>query len=215
MKTGHKRKLKNKGFTLAELIMAMWVMAIILTAVASLAFALGVANDSADDTAEFQSRLRFTTLRISDLVKNSRLICAAGGNNVAIWRNDDNGDAKINAGEIVYIEYNNAAKKIRLLEFEPLSYVANLEISINSIENGNFRVWIVGKATLKYTDLMVNCSGMLLNVDVETPFSRKLAIKLLVQRAGNVEIYEINSTLRCYAGHLLNASGEIVSDDDE
>ncbi|MCD4831219.1 MAG: type II secretion system GspH family protein [Anaerohalosphaeraceae bacterium] len=209
------KNFKNKGFTLTELIMAMSVMAIILTAVASLAFALGVANDSVDDTAEFQSRLRFTTLKITDLVKNCRLLCANNGTEVAIWENDDDiVDGKINPNELMYIEYDSSTDKVRLLEFECSGAVAGWEVSIADIEDGSIRSSLAGVAVWNYTDVMIDCVDALFTTDVSTPFSKNLAMKFDFQRNGSVAPYQISSSLRCYAGHLLNGSGEVVDDDD-
>jgi len=66
-----------KGFTLVELLVALVVTSIILAAVATLAYALGTVNDSSNDTAVKQAQLRYATLRISDLIKYSKLVYAA------------------------------------------------------------------------------------------------------------------------------------------
>ena len=46
------------GFTLAELLVALTVSSIILAAVAALAYAVGSANDSTDDTERKQAQVR-------------------------------------------------------------------------------------------------------------------------------------------------------------
>ena len=55
----------KRGFTLVELLLALIVTGIILTAVTTLAFAVGAANDATDDTSQKQAQVRFATLRIS------------------------------------------------------------------------------------------------------------------------------------------------------
>ncbi|MHC4076272.1 MAG: PilW family protein [Planctomycetota bacterium] len=63
--TGYK-----KGFTLAELLIALMVTSIILAAVATLAFAMGSANDTGDDISAKQAQVRYATLRICELIRH-------------------------------------------------------------------------------------------------------------------------------------------------
>ncbi|MHC4558900.1 MAG: PilW family protein, partial [Planctomycetota bacterium] len=51
----------KKGFTLIELLLALIVTGIILAAVTTLAFAVGVANDTTDDTIQKQAQVRYAT----------------------------------------------------------------------------------------------------------------------------------------------------------
>ena len=39
----------------------------------------------ADDTIRAQMQLRYTTLRISELIRTSKLVCAAPGNDLVLW----------------------------------------------------------------------------------------------------------------------------------
>ncbi|MCH7559430.1 MAG: prepilin-type N-terminal cleavage/methylation domain-containing protein, partial [Planctomycetes bacterium] len=81
----------KKGFTLVELLVALVVTGIVLAAVATLAFAMGTANDVADDSSQKQAQVRYATLRISELIRHCKLICGTPGSDVAVWRADDNG----------------------------------------------------------------------------------------------------------------------------
>jgi prepilin-type N-terminal cleavage/methylation domain-containing protein len=56
--TAKKTKHNFGGFTLVELLVASMVAAIIFTAVATLAYALGTANDATDDMAVKQAQVR-------------------------------------------------------------------------------------------------------------------------------------------------------------
>jgi len=49
----------ENGFTFVELLIAMVVTSIVLTAVATLAYAMGTANDSSNDTAVKQAHGHF------------------------------------------------------------------------------------------------------------------------------------------------------------
>src|SRR3972149_4536193 len=109
--------LNYRGFTLAELLVALMVTSIVLAAVATLAFALGAAYETSDDISQKQAQVRFATLRISELIRNCKLICGASGDDLAIWRADDNDDGQINISELVYIEMGPSGEHLQLCEF--------------------------------------------------------------------------------------------------
>jgi len=85
----------ENGLTLVELLVALVVASVILTAVATLAYAMGAANDSSDDTAEKQAQVRYATLRISELIRHSKLVCTATANHIELWLADVNEPAYI------------------------------------------------------------------------------------------------------------------------
>jgi prepilin-type N-terminal cleavage/methylation domain-containing protein len=209
-----KKAMKNKGFTLAEVLMAVWVMSIILTAVATLSFALGSANDSADKTSEIQSKIRYTTIRLGDLIKNSKLVCYNFGSELAVWRADDNGDGKINAKELVYIETGSSNNCIKLLEFRPTGPTASVQLTLASISNGSAKVWCKGNSPYSYTTLIDNCSYAIFTTDTAAPFSKRVSMFFGISQNGIIQNYQLSTYLRCQADYLLNASGQIVSDDD-
>jgi len=88
-------KHNRKGFTLVELLVALIVTSIVLAAVATLAFAMGTADDSSNDTAVKQAQLRYATLRISELIRHSKLVCTATANHIELWLADVNEPAYI------------------------------------------------------------------------------------------------------------------------
>lgn len=220
-----KRRIeKYRGFTLAELLMAVWVMSVILTAMAALSFALTSVNDSADDTSEVQSKVRYTTIRLGDLIKNSKLICYNFGSELAVWRADDNGDNRINAGEMVYIETGSSNNYIKLLEFKPvaLSAAASAQFTLAAISDGSAKTWFKSNSPFSYITLIDNCSYATFTTDTAAPFSKRVNLFFGIehndiinyQQNGIIKNYQLSIYLRCQADYLLNASGQIVSDDD-
>jgi prepilin-type N-terminal cleavage/methylation domain-containing protein len=203
------------GFTLVELIMAMTVTGIILAAVATLAFALGSANDSADDTSEIQSRIRYTTVRFGELVRNCKLICYNSGTEAAIWRADDNGDNKINPGELVYIETGNSNDEIKLLQFTPAGAMASSGLTLAAIGSGSTKTILKGGCPYSYITLLNNCSYVTFTTDTASPFSKRLNLFFGVQQKGIIQNYQSSAFLRAQAGYLLDASGAIIDDDDD
>jgi len=176
----------ENGFTLAELLVALVVTSIVLTAVATLAFALGTANETSNDMAEKQAQVRYATLRVTELIRHCKLIYETPGNDIVVWRADDNGDNKIDAPELVYIE------------------------------SGNDRDYI----SLKYGEsspefyLIPQCSNVQFAVDTAAPQTQFVSISFDLNENGTAHNYQINASLRAWAGHLLDAAGNIVEDDD-
>ncbi len=205
--------LKNKGFTLVELLMAVWVISIILTAVAALSFALGSANDSADNTSDIYSRIRYTTVRISELLRSSKLICSNLGTSVAIWRADYNGDNKIEPNEMVYLESGNNC--INLVSFQPSSLLSGTVLLLTDILSGQTRTWLAANSQVSTITLVNNCSNVTFTTDQAPPYAQKLNIYFDILQKGVSRSYQITAQQRCYAGYLLDSSGVIKSTDDD
>jgi len=107
-----------QALTLVELLVALAVTGILLSAVATLAFAMTSASQISDDVLSKQAQLRCTSLRISDLLRNCMLVCAAPGNDIAVWQADNNGDGRINLNELVYVERGDGLDILQLSQFD-------------------------------------------------------------------------------------------------
>lgn len=196
----------KKGFTLVELLVALVVTGIVLAAVATLAFAMGTANDVADDSSQKQAQVRYATLRISELIRHCKLICGTPGSDVAVWRADDNGNGQININELVYIERGTSGDYLRLCEF-PSSDTSPVNLSdIETLSTSGYSV--------TYVPLVPQCSNVQFSFDAAPPNSRFVSIAFDVLENDIVRQYQISAVLRGWAGNLLDGSGNIVSDDD-
>jgi prepilin-type N-terminal cleavage/methylation domain-containing protein len=200
----------KNGFTLVELLVALVVTSIVLTAIATLAFALNTATNSSDDVSIKQAHLRFATLRIQELIRHSKLICSVSNDDMAIWRADDNNDENINIGELVYIERGVDRDHIQLCEFPSFD---NSVIDIESIDAIATNWWSEYSGSVNYILIVPQCSNVEFGFDVLPPQSKFVSIKFeLVENKINHQ-YQIAAGVRSWAGNLLN-EGEIVSDDD-
>jgi prepilin-type N-terminal cleavage/methylation domain-containing protein len=173
-----------KGLTLVELLVALMVTSIILAAVATLAYALGKVSDSGDDTAEKQAQLRYATLRISELVRYSKLIYSANESEVVLWR-DDNGDDYITAAELVTINTRLVSGDLQLCEID---------------------------GTAEPIVLLHQCSNVQFGFDLpsEPPTKRKFVSVLFdLNENGIRHRYQISAALRCWAGYMLDPEGNI------
>ncbi len=196
----------EKGFTLVELLVALVVTGIVLAAVATLAFAMGTANDVADDSSQKQAQVRYATLRISELIRHCKLICGTPGSDLAVWRADDNGNGQININELVYIEKGTGGDYLRLCEF-PSSDTSQVNLSdIETLSTSGYSV--------TYVPMVPQCSNVQFSFDAAPPNSRLVSIAFDVLENDIVRQYQISAALRGWAGNLLDGSGNIVSDDD-
>ena len=201
-----------RGFTLVELLVALVISSIILAAVATLAYALGVANDATDDRAQKQAQVRYATLRISELIRHCKLICCATGDDLAVWRADDNGDGQININELVYIERGPNQDHLQLCEFPSSDSSA---INLSTIGELGTNWWLAYSSDINYTLIMPQCSDVQFRFDVSPPGSRFVSISFDLAENNTVRQYQISAGLRGWAGHLLNEAGDsLVSDDD-
>jgi prepilin-type N-terminal cleavage/methylation domain-containing protein len=215
------KRQNHHGFTLAELLVALVVTSIVLAAVATLAFALGAANQTSSDTSQKQAQVRFVTLRISELIRHSKLICGTTGDDIVLWKADDNPEnGIIDVFELAYIERGSSADYIRILEFSGCP--AGFEESFRAIPN---QVDAVGEIWLKdmltsqcqerYIQVLPQCSNVQFVLVPSPPYSRFVSISFDLVENGIVNQYQINAGIRNWAENLLNETGDsLVSDDD-
>ena len=202
-----------KAFTLAELLIALVVTGIVLSAVATLAFAMSSASRDSDDVIVKQAQLRQARLRIAELIRHSKLICAAPGNDLAVWRADDNDDGQINVGELVYIERGSSRNMVRLCQFSPTETdsvpLANLRVA-------TMKAYLVSRYLEVYVPLIPACSDVQFDFHGENPpFTRWLTVSFELSESGVIHRYEMSAALRAWAGNLLNADGTALVDDDD
>ena len=198
---------KNRaGFTTVELLVALMVCAIVLTSVASLAYALGSASRSTDEISEHQMALRCATVRISELVKHSVMAFATPDSEIALWTGDDNNDGLINGSELVYVL--TTGQTLKLLDFPG----QNLFVTIDDIETGAGKTTLVNNTAERYMTILPECS----NVQFTLTDGTFVNILFDLTENGIANTYQICARLRCSADHLLNpATGEPDGVDDD
>jgi len=205
---------RRSGFTLVELLVALIVSSVVLTAVATLAYALGSANDSTDDTSRKQAQVRYTTLRISELVRHCKLICFAGPADFAVWRADENNDGRINFSELVYIEKGAGANHLHFCQF-PVSWGSDPVVNLSDIRAFSTSWWAARNMAIESTALIPQCSNVQFSFDVLPPRTQFVSISFDLVEDNMPRQYQINALVRGWAGNLLNAAGTaLVSDDD-
>ena len=207
------RNTRNRqAFTLIELLVGLLVTSIILSALATLAFALSSGSRTGEDTAARQAYLRHTTLHLSELIGKCKLICAAPGNDLAIWRADDNADNRINLNELVYIERGENLDTLRLCQF---SSADNPDVTLADLPLAATKASQTSTYSPTYLPLMPDCNNVQFTLDAAPPFSKLFTVSFDLVEDRMVHRYQITAALRCQAAHLLNEAGSaLVRDDD-
>lgn len=200
------------ALTLVELLVALVVTGILLSAVATLAFAMNSASRTSDDVVVQQAHLRSAMLRMSELIRSCRLICAAPGNDLAIWEADRNSDGLINVSELVYVERGDSLTTLRLCRFRS---AADPTVTLASLGLATTKTQCVSAYDESYTALIPQCKNATFRFDAAPPFTRLLTISYDLTESGTDHPYAFSVALRARAGNLLNDAGEaLVSDDD-
>ncbi len=216
------KKLKNKpGFTLAELLIAMMVTGIILSAVVSLAYALGSANEATSQMGRKQTQLRSATVRLAELIRHCKLICAISDNDIVIWKADEDRDGRINPGELLYIESGTDKNFIRLLTFSSRSGAAeelwfeDTSFDLEEIGSGSVKNTLKTMANENYLNLVPQCANVQFLFDMPPAYTQFLSISFDLEDSGLTQNYQINASLRARSANLLDFGGQLVTGDDD
>ena len=203
-----------KAFTLVELLVGLMVTSIILSAVATLAFALSSASTAGGDCALKQAQIRHASLYLSDLIGKCKLICAAPGADLVVWRADDNDNGRINVNELVYVERGADRNMLRLCRFlstnNPPQELSQLTLATTKDQLQNLY-------STKYTPLIPDCNNVQFTfLDADPPRTGLLAITFGLREDSAYRQYEIVTAARSRADYLLNAAGDalVLTDDD-
>jgi prepilin-type N-terminal cleavage/methylation domain-containing protein len=206
----------TQGFTVIELLIGMVITSIVLAAIATLAFAMSVASTASDDIAVTQAQLRQATLRLRELIGTCQLVCAAPGNDLVLWRADDNADHRINVNELVYVERGDTGTLLQLCQF---SVAGNPSVALSDLALASTKSQLLSAGSVTRTPLIPQCKNVTFAFyPVPPPLTRVqcLMTSFTVTESGCDHRYEIIASLRSRAGHLLNQAGDalVTSDDD-
>ena len=207
----HKSRVKT-GFTVIELLVALVVTSVILSAIATLAFAMSTATRSGEDVAFAQTEVRTAMMQLVELIRDCRMVCAAPGDDLVVWKSDDNGDERINLNELVYIERGPGHNVLQLGRF---SGAGNPEVVFNSLHLAATKSDLAAAYTQSDVTLIRSCNNVQFDWDQAPPLTRRLTISFDLTEDYVVRHYQIETSLLGSAQHLLNAGAtDLVTDDD-
>jgi hypothetical protein len=159
-----------------------------------------------------QAQLRLATLRLGELIRTSRMICAAPGNDLAVWTADDNDDGLVNVNELVYVERSDALDSLGVCRFPE---GATAVVDFGSLTLTATKTQLLADYEEIVLPLLPVCQNVQFAVDADPPYTRQLGVSFDLTENETAHPYEVTATLRAWAGNLLNDSGDaLVSDDD-
>jgi type II secretory pathway component PulJ len=93
----------RKAFTLAEVVMATLVTAVIGLAVTGVALSLSNLNEHSEQYYRYLQSGRVASARLQETLRRAHLVLVGSGDLLILWAADDNGDGQINLAELVDI----------------------------------------------------------------------------------------------------------------
>ena len=209
------KRCARKGFTLAELLITLIVTGILLAALSTLAYAVSSATSADSNIAVTQAQLRQGTLRLQELIRDCRLVCSMTADDLAIWETDDNDDGAINVNELVYVERVNASGD-EILQLCTFASAANPNVTFTAGSLSMTKSQLISNYSETHIPLIPRGYNIQFTLDLSPPSTRQVTVSFDIAQDTAVNHYEVHTTLRAWAGHLLNnAQDALVSDDDE
>lgn len=221
---------RTRAFTLLEVLIATTVMTVILAAVAALASAMSNADRETKNMSEQQAQIRYTTMRVSELIRNASLIIPVNDPRIGfcVWTDSDE-DGRADGIELVYIEIDIAlasATEQALAEgtlyqstgqsgIEILEFLTQGDtFTISQIEDATARGTCLGSGTSRFTTIIPECSDAEVFIDNDRKF---ISMKFTVNENGRDIQYQLSGTRRCSAEYAFDLIDEelIYSDTDD
>ena len=209
-----KRKLhltgRCGGFTLAELIIALSVMSIILAAAATLAFAVSTAEAATSKMGQRQAHLRFSSMRIRELARNSCSVFTYSTTGVIFWKDDLNADGKINGNEVAWLYVDRVGREytVNLTEFP--DYSDSLTMGQLQYDNGLMKMRMTDEKT---TVLLTEC----LSASISLVMQKLVIVDFSLSAEGQSRKYQMSGGIRASAVFLNKTKAlnvQVTQDDD-
>lgn len=211
------------AFTLVELLVALTVSSVILSAVAALAFAVTSANEASNELALRNTQARAAQLRITDIVRSSRLICGVPASDVVIWANDDGysgdgaNDNQVNGAEIVFLEL--WTKQVNIVTYVPgwwsELWFRTRVFTMSEMQTGWAKWELMNRCYRIETVILPTAANIQRSLDTAVPYTQRMTLSFDLTADNITRNYQFTAALRGYAGHLLDDTGRLVTTDDD
>ena len=182
----------RKGFTLAELVLALAITTVIGLAVTGVAAAVSNFNQRAEAYYECLQNGRVAANRLEAMMRPALLITAASGSNVVVWTDDHTDPGRIDVSEVakIYLDtttrqlvqrttvYPNtlSAKTVRALDYSlSLSQLTSSSVAVSAPTYPQYDSTSV---------LAANVQSFVVYPDVPAPMTRLLKFKIVVSADG-------------------------------
>lgn len=102
----------REGLTVAELVLALSITAMIAVSAGGVSMALSTAYAQSQNSYENLQTLRSAMMKIQFDLNRAKLIVAVGERTMVYWKEDTNGDGRINLSELATIRYDEPQRRI-------------------------------------------------------------------------------------------------------
>ena len=183
---------RGRGFTLAELVLALAITTVIGLAVTGVAAAVSNLNQRAEAYFECLQNGRVAAAKLETMLRPALLITAASGSNMVVWTNDTADVGKINVSEVAKIFLDTTTKKLVLRTTVypstlTASQITGLDKPINLNDLVSASVATSAPTYVQYdvvSTLACNVQSFAVYPDVPGPLTRLLKFKLVISVGG-------------------------------
>lgn len=193
----------KKAFTFAELLVGLSITSVILAAVATFAYAMMAADISSNDTSQKQAQLRYSTMKVSEIIRYCYLVCGNTDDNLVIWTDDADADRRIGIAELVVIEIRTSEPPN--LSLKHYSDVGNesKRFTITEFFDGTAQTWLEANCTRTVEKIVKDTSNVSFVLDAAAPNTRSVGIMFDTTENGVTKTYQTNTALRSWASDLI------------
>jgi hypothetical protein len=121
--------------------------------------------------------------------------------------------------ELAYIDRGTNGDYLKIMEISDCPNWMRDELRNANQQIGKLGSWsmsgVASACDVYYTELIDNCNSVDFTLDNPPPYTQLVTISVVLEENGIFTEYQINASLRNWAGHLLNDSGEIFSYNDD
>jgi type II secretory pathway pseudopilin PulG len=183
---------RPKGFTLAELVLALAITTVIGLAVTGVAAAVSNLNQRAEDYFECLQNGRVAAANLETMLRPALLITAASGSSMVVWTDDHIDPGKINVSEVAKIFLDTTTRKLMLRTTAypgtlTASQITGLDTSINLNDLVSASAATSAPTYVQYeavSTLACNVQSFAVYPDVPGPLTGLLKFKLVIGIAG-------------------------------
>ena len=184
------------GFTLTELLLAIIITGIILTAVASLVFAVGrlwAHNGAQDNVGILQNSVSW---RVGDLVRHSRLVLSVDDRRIGLWASDLDQDGKIDVCELVEIYYDASADHVQRIQYDAPAGTHVSDVSVFASSDAWTAVMQPYQQYKHSAVLATGVTGWTVSRDAAAPAARIITVRFTVEEGEIERESTFSATLR-------------------
>jgi len=194
----------RRGLTVAELMVATFITALIGGAVLSVAVAVSNSSDDGDEISQNNRIARSGVGEIADQLRNSRLVVSGDGASIAMWKDDGDDPGVINADEVTVFCYDGTRQIItRTLVRFPVDLAPSTRLALNTplllsdISTVPRTLEAIGNTQYLQTQIIAeNISGFKLRYDAAPPLCRSVGVTMTVGQSPTGVSLDTTATLR-------------------